>query len=405
MKWFGTKAASNTITTSQELEEAWIRHGNDSFSGITVTADVAFMVSAVGAAVSLLSEVSSMIPLPVFERLDDGGKERATNHWLWTLIHDKPNDWQNSYEFRELLTTHLLLWGNAYAFISRYRTGTKKGQISELLPIHPDRVQVEQDSEYRVTYRVALPDGSHVVLAKDQIFHIRDRSFNGFSGMSRLKSGRDSIGLARITERWGNQLFGNGARPSGTLSTDKNLTKEQMDKIRDSWTAANGGENALGTAVLDGGMKWQPTGMDMEKSQMLETRKFQILEIARIYRIPPHMIGDLERATFSNIEHQSLEFVKYSLMPWLRRWEMAINTQLLDPKDGYFVEHLVDGLLRGDIKSRYEAYSSALQNEWMTKNEVRIIENMNPVQGGDEFRNPAINPQESEATNEPAQAA
>lgn len=409
LTWFRAaepRAAANQITTSRDLEAVLLRGGMESFSGIAITAEVAMMVSAVGAAVSLLSELAAMIPLPIFERTDgEGGKERAPNHPLADLLHDRPNGWQNGFEFRELLTTHLLLWGNCYAHIARVKSGTARGRIMELNPIHPDRVRAEQDGNYVVTYRVALLDGSQVRMPARDVFHIRDRTFNGVEGMSRLKSGRDSIGLARVTERWGNQLFGNGARPSGILTTDKNLSPEQMKNLRGSWTAAHGGENALGTAVLDGGFKWQATSLDMEQAQMLETRKFQIAEIARIFRIPPHMLGDLERATFSNIEHQSLEFVKYTLMPWLRRWETAINTQLLDPAGGYFAEHVVEGLLRGDVKSRYEAYASALQNEWMTKNEVRTRENLNPVDGGDDFRNPAINPQNDGGLDEPAQTA
>ena len=398
--WLGTPRAE--LTNSKDLESVLIADGAASFTGVTVTPEVALMVAGVSAATSLLAETVAQIPLNVYERTPDGGKGRAVNNPLWGLLHNQPNNWQNSFEFRELLSMHLLLWGNCYAFINRRATGVSRGEITELLPIHPDRVKVEQDENYVVTYRIAIADGEQIVLPRDRVFHIRDRSFDGITGRSRLKSGRDSIGLARVTERWGAQLFGNGARPSGILKTDQRLNQEQFDRIRQSWKAAHGGENALGTAVLDNGFDFKAMAMTNDEAQFLETRKFQLVEIARIFRIPPHMLADLERSTFSNIEHQSLEFVKYSLMPWLRRWENAINTQLLDPSGDVFAEFLVDGLLRGDLKSRYEAYAIAKQNKWMNTNEIRERENMNPIDGGDVFENPAITPgNENGGDNEP----
>lgn len=399
-----SKEVKAEITTSKELEQVFIAHGAGSFAGVVVTPEVAMMVSAVSAATSLLSETTAMIPTMLYRRLGDGGKERATDHPLYRLLHDKPNSWQNSFEFREFMTLHLLLNGNCYAYKVLRTSGARRGELLELIPIHSDRVKVEQDDDYTIRYRVALPDGQIVTIPADRMFHIRDRSINGYEGVSRLKHGRDAIGLARVAERWGAQLFGNGARPSGLLRTDETLDDEQVTRLRESWQAAHGGENALGTAVLDGGLNWVPLVMNNTDAQFIETRKHQIAEIARLYRVPPHMIADLERSTNNNIEQQSLEFVKYSLMPWLRRWEAAINTQLLEPGGEYFAEFVVDGLLRGDAKSRYEAYASALQNEWMNKNEVRALENLNPVDGGDEFRNPAINPQDG-GRNEPQETA
>ena len=399
--WIAPKAV---ITTSKELADVLGANGSSSFSGIIVTPDVAMMVAAVGAAVSLLSETVAQIPLPLYRRRADGGKDKATNNPLWSLLHDRPNSWQNSFEFREMMTLHMLLWGNAYAFMSRTKTGRSRGMVTELLPIHPDRVKVEQDKEYVVTYTISLTTGETIKVAAADILHIRDRSLDGVKGVSRLKYAQDTIGLARVTERWGAQLFGNGARPSGVLSTDGMLNDEQVKRLGESWKAAHGGENALGTAVLDGGLKWTPLAMTSTDSQYLENRKFQIAEISRIYRIPPHMLGDLEKATFSNIEHQSLEFVKFSLMPWIKRWEGALNTQLLDPTGEFFAEFVVDGLLRGDIKSRYEAYQIGVMNKWLSPNEIREKENMNPRDGGDVYENPAITPGEGVA-NVPAQIA
>lgn len=380
------------LTTSKQLEDVLIQGDALSAAGINVTPEVAMAVMSVSAAVSLISETAAQVPLHVYRRLPGGGKERAEDHYLWPLLHDQPNSWQDTFAWREMSFLHLLLWGNAYSFKLRSRAPGRGGAIRELIPLHPDRVRVEQDENYRVTYTVALPNGSTIKLAATEVFHLRDRTIDGFRGISRLKHGRESIGLARITERWGSQLFGNGTRPSGMLTTEQNLDETAIKQLRESWKAAHGGDNALGTAVLDGGLKWTPLSMNSDDAQFLETRRFQIGEIARLFRIPPHMLGDLERATFNNIEHLSLEFVKYSMMPWFRRFEAAAQVQLLRGSRDYFVAFVPDALLRGDVKSRFEAYSSALQNEWMTRNEVRERENLNPVPGGDEFKNPAINP-------------
>ncbi len=377
------------ITTSQELERVLMSRDRVSAAGVVVTPETAMMVAAVSAAVSLLSEALAQLPLHIYRRAD-AGKERQPEHSVALLLGNAPNTWQTGFEFRELMTACMLLWGNAYAIKTTLRTGPRAGQARELLPVPPDRVRVEQAKDYSITYRIALPDAAELVLPQSAVFHLRDRTVDGVVGMSRLKSGRDSIGLAQTAEKWGAQLFGNGAQPSGLLTTDQNLAPEQMIKIKESWQSSHGGENALGTAVIDGGLKWQSLAMNMDDAQFLETRKFQVAEVARLYRIPPHMIGDLEKATFSNIEQQSLEFVKYSLMPWVRRWEQAINRQLLGDRREVFAEFLLDGLLRGDTLTRYQAYQIAITNGWMSPNEVRERENMNPRDGGDEFM-PAAN--------------
>ncbi|HKJ75230.1 MAG TPA: phage portal protein [Alphaproteobacteria bacterium] len=395
--WFAPRAQGNTITTSKQLEEVLLQRDGMTRAGITVTQDVAMMVAALSAAVSLISECVAMLPLIVYRRREDDGKDRVPRDPLYRLLHDKPNDWQSSFEFREMLTAHLMLWGNGYAFKNRLRNG----RVAELLPIHPDRVEPKQDEQYRITYKVNLPSGEQVTVAADRIFHLKDRSFDGVKGLSRLKSGRDTIGLALIAERWGAQLFGNSARPSGVLTSKERLSPEQMKELRESWQAQNSGENALGTAVLDAAFDWKSLAFNNSDAQYVETRKFQIAEIARLYRIPPHMLGDLERATFSNIEQQSLEFVKYTLMPWLRRWETAIGTQLIGANSNLFAEFLIEGFLRGDTKSRYESYAIALQNKIMNVNEVRTREGMNPREGGEMFENPAITP--GGQGNEPAQ--
>ena len=389
MTWVGTAwrrlvgaPQANTLTTSRQLEAVLLEQYRPlALAGVAVTPETALMVQAVGAAVSILAESAAQLPLILYREMAGGVRRRAKDHPLWGVLHDKPNTFQDAFQFRETLTLHLTLWGNAYAFINRVDGGRR---VAELLPIHPDRVRPEQDENYRVTYRVVLPGGEEVTIPADRMLHIRDRSVDGFRGISRLKTGRDSIGLALAAERWGAQLFGNGARPSGVLSTEMRINEEHVKRIQESWKAAHGGENALGTAVLDGGWKWTPLVMNNKDAQFIETRKFQLDEVARLYRIPPHMLANLERATFANIEHQALEFVKYALMPWLRRWEMAINTQVIGGGDVY-AEFLVDALLRADTKTRFEAYALAIQNKIMNPNEVRERENLEPYEGGDDF--------------------
>jgi HK97 family phage portal protein len=397
----GVKAQGvNTITTSRELEEVLLQ-GAPSSAGIPVNAQVAMMVAAVSAATTVLAETVAQLPLPIYRKMANGDRERAESNPLWKLLHDRPNHYQDSFQFREMLMFHLLLWGNAYAAVTR---SASNGRILELLPIHPDRVKPEIDDSFRVTYRVYDANGSEQVLTQRDMLHIRDRCFNGITGQSRLKSGKDSIGLARVAEQWGARLFQNSARPAGVLTTEQSRTPEQMKALALSWKSAHGGENALGTAVLDGGWKWEPIVMKNTDAQFLETRRFQIGEIARVYRVPLHMLSDLERATFSNIEHQSLEFVTSSLMPWLRRWEMAINTQLLEPDGQFYAEFTVEGLLRGDIKTRFESYERALRNGWLNRNEVRRMEGRNSIPGGEEYTL-AENIYGDGEANEPAETA
>lgn len=393
-------AGANRITTSKDLEDVLLSGwGMQTRSGITVTPEVALGVAAVSAAVGILAETLAQLPLMVYRRLDRGGKEKAPDHPLWPLLHDKPNGWQNSFEYREMQQLQLGLKGNVFAFKNMVA-----GRVGELLPIHPSRVTVHQDADYAVTYKVSLPSGEYLTLPKERIFHIRDRSMNGITGMSRLENAKECIGLSVKAEAYGAQFFGNAARPSGVLSTEQKVSPEQMKELRESWKAVHGGENAGGTAVVDAGWKWSAMTMNNDDAQFLETRKFQIGEVARIWRVPPHMLGDLERATFSNIEQQSLEFVKYSMMPWLRRWESAINDQLVpeNEKGKVFAEFNVDGLLRGDFLTRVQGYSTGLKDGWLNRNEVRDKENMSPIEGGDEYhRAESIHG----GTNEPAQTA
>lgn len=304
-----------------------------STAGKNVTERSAMQMTAVYSCVRVLSEAVAGLPLHVYKYRSDGGKEKAINHSLYRLLHDEPNPEMTSFVFRETLMTHLLLWGNAYAQIIR----NGKGEVVALYPLMPNRMTVDRDSNGTLYYKYyrgsdeAIRNKEYeVILSPGDVLHIPGLGFDGLVGYSPIAMAKNAIGLAIATEEFGAKFFANGAAPSGVLEHPGTL--KNPDKVRESWNATFGGShNANKVAVLEEGMKYSPISISPEQAQFLETRKFQINEIARIFRVPPHMMGDLEKSSFSNIEQQSLEFVKYTLEPWLVRWEqsMCVRCSLL----------------------------------------------------------------------------
>lgn len=388
--WDRIKFAFNPKSSSLAKPDRWLIEalgGGTSKSGQAVTPESALQCAAVYACVRVLAESVAQLPLILYKRTKEGGKERATDHPLYAKLGVKPNGWQTSFEYREAQQVNLALRGNAYSFINR-----AGGRIMELVPLHPDRVKVEQLDDFTVQYHVKTGHKESIIPASE-IHHVRGLSTNGLTGLSPIAMAREAIGLSLATEEHGARLFMNGARPGGIVSRPKDAPKwseEAAKRFIKSFSEVHGGENRGSTAMLEDGMTFTVVGMTSEDAQFLETRKYQRSEIASIFRVPPHMIGDLERATFSNIEQQSLEFVMHSLMPWLRRWEQAISRDLLTERERetYFAEFLVDGLLRGDIVSRYSAYRTAIEAGFMSRNEARIRENMNPEDGLEKFLHP-----------------
>lgn len=361
-----------------------------SSSGKVVTERSAMQMTAVYACVRILSEAVAGLPLHMYRYREDGGKEKALGHPLYLLLHDEPNPEMSSFVFRETLMTHLLLWGNAYAQIIR----NGKGEVMALYPLMPNKMAVSRDEAGQLYYtyqksQEELPrDSSYTVtLHPSDVLHIPGLGFDGLVGYSPIAMAKNAIGLAIATEEYGSKFFANGATPSGILEYPG--TVKDPDKVRESWNAGfAGSSNAQKVAVLEEGMKYTPISIAPEQAQFLETRKFQINEIARIFRVPPHMVGDLEKSSFSNIEQQSLEFVKYTLGPWVARWEQSIQRTLLtqDEKKTYFVKFNVEGLLRGDYQSRMSGYATARQNGWMSANDIRELENLDRIpaeDGGD----------------------
>ena len=361
-------------------------------SGKPVNEHTAMQMTAVYSCVRILAEAVAGLPLHLYKYTASGGKEKALSHPLYFLLHDEPNPEMSSFVFRETLMTHLLLWGNAYAQIIR----NGKGEVIALYPLMPNRMRVDRDSKGELYYsytrysdEAPTINGMTVTLRASDVLHIPGLGFDGLVGYSPIAMAKNAIGLAMATEEYGAKFFANGAAPGGVLEHPGTIKDPQ--KVKESWnTAYQGSSNAHRVAVLEEGMKYQPIGISPEQAQFLETRKFQINEIARIFRIPPHMIGDLEKSSFSNIEQQSLEFVKYTLDPWVIRWEQAISRSLFrtDEKKLLFAKFNVDGLLRGDYASRMNGYAIGIQNGFMCPNDARALENMDLIPdelGGNKF--------------------
>ena len=354
-----------------------------SASGKNVNERSAMQMTAVYACVRVLSEAVAGLPLHLYRYTEKGSKEKAIDQPLYFVLHDEPNPEMTSFAFRETLMTHLLLWGNAYAQIIR----NGKGEVVALYPLMPNRMTVDRDEKGQLYYEYQTSSdeaktmkGSTVRLKPSDVLHVPGLGFDGLVGYSPIAMAKNAIGLAIAAEEYGSKFYANGAAPSGVLEHPGIL--KDPSKVRDSWNETFGGSgNAHKIAVLEEGMKYTPISINPSEAQFLETRKFQIDEIARIFRVPPHMIGDLERSTFSNIEQQSLEFVKYTLEPWLVRWEQAMARALISPKDKskYFIKFNVDGLLRGSYQERMQGYSVGIQNGFMCPNDVRSLENLDLI--------------------------
>ena len=346
-----------------------------SSAGKSITVSTAMQVSTVYACVRVISETIASLPLHVYESTD-AGSVKAVEHPLYRLLHDEPNPEMTSFVLREVMLAHLLLWGNSYCQIIR----SGRNRILGLYPLLPDRMVVDRDSSGTLTYTYTTSDGKIVRLEPEEVLHIPGLGFDGVMGYSPIALEKAAVGLAIATEEFGSKFFANGARPSGIL-THPNTVKDPK-ALRESWNAAYGGSsNANRVAVIEEGMHYEPISIPNNDAQYLETRKFQVSEICRIFRVPPHLVGDLEHATFSNIEHQSISFAVHTIRPWLSRIEQSLNRALFTDKEKghFYAQFNLDGLMRGDYKSRMEGYAIGRQNGWMSANDIRELENMNPI--------------------------
>ena len=349
-------------------------------SGEAVNETTAMQTSAVYACVRILAEAVAGLPLHVYERDAGGGKTVNAEHPLYRLLHDEPNEEMTSFVFRETLMAHLLLWGNAYAQVIRDGHGTP----TALIPLLPSKMAVERTDKSALVYTYS-GDSGQVKLSRDGVLHIPGLGFDGLIGYSPIAMAKNAVGMSIATEEYGAAFFANGANPGGVL--ERPAVVKDIQRLKDIWGAQyQGSANAHKVAVLEEGMRFHQIGIPPEQEQFLETRRFQIDEIARIFRGPPHMGGDLEKSSFSNIEQQSLEFLKYTVGPWVVRWEQSLSQSLLLPteKGSVLIRFNVDGLLRGDYASRMQGYQEGIQNGFLSVNGVRSLKDMNllPAEDG-----------------------
>ena len=340
-----------------------------SASGKSVNPRNAVQVSTVYACVRVIAETIASLPVGVYEATENGSQKSVT-HPLYRLLHDEPNPEMSSFVWRETMLSHLLLWGNSYSQIIR----SGKTSILGLYPLLPDRMEVDRDSSGRLTYSYTTTEGGAVQLNPEDVLHIPGLGFDGIMGYSPIALEKNAIGLGIAAEEYGSKFFQNGARPSGIL-THPNTVRDPK-RLRESWNATYGGSsNGAKVAILEENMSFTPISLPNNEAQFLEMRKFQVEEICRIFRVPPHLIGDLSRSTFANIEHQSIDFAMHTIRPWLVRIEQAMNRALFseNEKGRFYVQFNIDGLMRGDYKSRMEGYAIARQNGWMSANDIRAL--------------------------------
>jgi len=348
-------------------------------SGVEVDEDKAMRYSAVWACVKVISEDLASLPLFVYQRRGNG-KERAIDHPLYRILHDAPNPEMSAMSFREALEAHVLTYGNAYAEIQR----NLRGQVVGLWPLDPARMTIDRDENNELEYEYSLTDGGKKIFRKEDILHVPGLGFNGLVGYSPIAYQMEAIGVGLA----GQEFQGNNLKSGGRLQlafihpAPKAPTEEGRKAFRDAIRKEYGGPTGQKIGVFWEGMEPKTISMTPEEAEFIDSRKFSRTEICAIFRVPPHKIMDLERATFSNIEQQSISYVIDTIRPWCVRWEQAMNQRLLGNSSEYFCEHLIDGLMRGDIASRYQAYATGRQWGWLNADEIRTLENMNPLPDG-----------------------
>ncbi|WP_461206076.1 phage portal protein [Clostridium sp. DL1XJH146] len=349
-----------------------------SVSGKIVNERSSMQTTAVFACVRIIAETVASLPLHTYKYVGDG-KEKVYDHPLYKLLHDEPNLEMTSFTLRETMMTHLLLWGNAYCQIIK----NGKGEVLELYPLLPDKMTVDRDKNGELYYAY-LKEGRTYYLSTDEVLHIPGLGFDGIMGYSPIALAKNAIGLNIAAEEYGGRFFANNATPSGILSTQGTI--KDPTKVKDAWQATYGGTgNSHKVAVLEDGLTYQQISMPNSDAQFLETRKFQIEEICRIFQVPPHMVADLSKSSFSNIENQSISFVVHTIRPWLVRIEQAMDRRLFkdSEKGQYFVSFNTSALMRGDYKSRMDGYAIGIQNGFFSVNDVRRMENMDPISAED----------------------
>ncbi len=387
---FEPRADAKVQPTSPADPAPWFLDGlgvGPSTAGITVTEETAMRSTAVFACVNKIAKSVASLPLPVYERMQPRGKIRAPTFPLYRVLHDQGNDEMTAMTVRQTIQGHAALRGNGYAEIE----WDNAGRIRGLWPLRPDRTKPVRLDDGSLWYDTVIPKtGEGIRLPANRVFHLLGLSGNGLIGYSPVRQAAEALGVNLALVQYGGGFFGNGARPGGIIKVPKDLemTDDAKDRLKNRWEERHQGlTKAHRIAILDEGMDYTQVGIAPEEAQFLEAMKYSVTDIARLFDVPPHMIADLDRSTNNNIEHQSLEFVVHCLRPWLVQWEQTISMKLLTvrERERYFAEHVVDGLLRGDYKSRMEGYGQAIQNGIMSPNDARDLENLNPYPGGDTY--------------------
>lgn len=349
--------------------------------GVRVTSVNAMRLSAVYSCVRVLGETFAVLPLVLYKKKTNGGRQIVTDHWLYRLLARRPNAWQTPFEWREMMMGHLVLRGNAF----NQMISNGKGEVTDLIPLHPDRIRVELLDNNNYRYQYTPRNGVAVTLQRGEVWHIRGLSSDGIVGLNPMEQAAEVLGLGLAAQGYASRFYANDAKPGGWIELPgKFADGPTRDTFKADWKKSQGGANRGGTAVLESGMKYHELGLNNSDAQFIETRKQNRSEIASIFRVPPHKIGDLERATFSNIEQQSLDFVNDCMSPWAERWESSVETNLLFDDEGLEVEFDFKNLLRGDSKARASYYNSGIVSGWLTRNEARIQEGLDPLDGLDE---------------------
>ena len=356
--------------------------GVNTTAGMRVTADGAMQLSAVFACVRIISSQFASLPFVLYRNRRNGGKTRVVQHPVYQLVSRRPNSYQNAFEWREMMAGHLVLRGNAFNQI----VTNGQGEITALIPLHPDRVTIEilPNGGYRYQYTDLA--GNKQIFARGEIWHLRGLSSDGIIGLSPIALARNAFGGAMAAQDYGSRFFANDAKPLSGYIEYPGSFKDKMarDQFRESLQESQSGANRGKIAVFEFGMKYHQLGLTNEDAQFLETRKFQVNDIARWFGVPPHKIGDLDRSTNNNIEQQAQEFVQECLGPMAERWEASIEAELLLDDEGLEAEFLFSQLLRGDSQARAQYYNLGINGGWLTRNEARIAENLNPLPGLDQ---------------------
>lgn len=348
-------------------------------SGGRISVKQARRLAAAAACERVLSVTMASLPLKVYRFLPDGGKEEARDHPLYPVLSRKPNSWQTRFEWVRMLQSHLEMRGNAYSLIISMASA-----IDQLIPLHPDTVTPKRGENGGIVYEWNQPDGTLRRLAQDEVFHLRGLSCDGIVGLSPITASADVFSSALDAQDYASRHMRNDSRSTGVLEVPGTMKETAIKNLRDSWQDAQTGINRGKVAVLEGGIKYNAIGVSPKDSQLLEQKQYSRSEIASIFGVPPHKIGDLSRATFSNIEEQNIEFAQDAIRPRAVQWEQAILRDLILDPDVYFAEFTLDALLRGNTLDRYMAYGQAIRDGWLTRNEARISENKNPIEGLDE---------------------